>query len=95
MCPTINLGKRKNPDKTIALKRHQDIYQDKRWKRVRAAKFRNNPLCEDCLHETPARVTQTEEVHHNIDIDTAPEMAFDYDNLVSLCIEHHKLRHRK
>jgi 5-methylcytosine-specific restriction enzyme A len=91
--PTINLGRKKPRDRTVNIQNRQDIYQNKRWRKIRDAKLKNDPLCEDCLKED--RVTQTQEVHHHIPIDVNPDLAFEYDNLVSLCIEHHKLRHRK
>ena len=93
MTPTINLGQYKKRDRTINKQAAQAIYNTPRWKRLRAWKVQNNPLCEDCEHE--GRVTITEEVHHILDIDSRPDMAFDYDNLISLCIEHHKKRHQK
>ena len=91
--PTINLGRRKKRDFTFSKQRHQDIYNTPRWKRLRAAKVRNNPLCEDCERE--GRVTLTEEVHHIVGIEVNPDLAFDYDNLMSLCVHHHSLRDKK
>jgi len=91
--PTINLGKKKKRDRTFNKQKFQGIYQDKRWKRVRGRKFRANPLCEDCEREGVVR--QTEEVHHIRGVDDFPDEAFEIDNLMSLCVEHHKKRDRK
>ena len=56
---------------------------DGQWQKVRAMKFRTNPLCEWC--EAKGRVTAAEEIHHEIPIAEAPELRLDLDNLVSLC----------
>ncbi|PXY01408.1 hypothetical protein DF185_07950 [Marinifilum breve] len=75
---------------------HQKIYQDRRWKDLRALKYSDNPVCECCKRK------YTEHIHHiipfaqfiDLDYDKALEYAFDYDNLSSLCeachIEVHK-----
>jgi 5-methylcytosine-specific restriction endonuclease McrA len=97
--PHINLGRRKPRDRTINKGLYQDIYQDKRWKTIRQAKFEENPLCELC--EAAGRVTQTEEVHHKrpFQTGTTPEeieiLAFDWDNLQSLCTPCHKEEDKK
>ena len=91
--PTIFLGSPKKRDKTVNKQALQLIYQSRRWKRVRAIKIINNPLCEDCLLE--GKTIQVQEVHHIIPIEVRPDLAFDYDNLMSLCVEHHKKRDRK
>jgi len=93
--PTIELGRHKKRERTINKTMYQKVYQDKRWIRVRTLKFKNNPLCELCLLE--GRVTPTEEVHHIIPIDVYDldeELAFDIDNLQSLCVQCHKKVHQ-
>jgi len=65
---------------------------------LRSAKFRENPLCENCLAKNPSVVRQTQEVHHimPIDINNPDEaLIFDYDNLKSLCNECHSIIHGK
>ena len=96
--PTINLPKKKdNRIPTIRKGKYQDIYQDKRWKKLRAAKLRENPLCERC--ESKNTINPASEVHHKIPFDTGvtieqtEELAFDYDNLMSLCIPCHSEIH--
>ena len=91
---TINLGGKKKRDRTYNKTAYQKVYQDKRWKRLRKAKLRNNPLCEEC--EKEGRVSITEEIHHirTFDIDGNYErLAFDYDNLMCLCKECHYKKH--
>jgi len=93
--PTINRGTKKRRDRTIAKVSYQHIYQSKRWKRVRRAKVRANPLCEIC--EQIGITKQVEEVHHRVPFMTGTDeyevelLAFDFDNLQSLCIYHHKI----
>lgn len=98
--PSINRKIHKRPRiQTQKMARYQDIYQDKRWKRLRSWKVKNNPLCEVCLTLDPVKLTPVDEVHHIIawqSGSTALEqdaLAFDPDNLISLCIPHHKKRH--
>lgn len=54
------------------------FYASMRWREVRAAKLRANPLCE-CGCEWPAQ-----EVHHKLDRKLRPDLAFALDNLQSL-----------
>jgi len=95
--PTINLGKKKQRDRTFNKQAHQDIYQDKRWKRLVAVKKRLNPLCERC--EGLGVVTQMKEVHHIVpfesDFDRREELAFDIDNTMSVCTPCHKILDRE
>lgn len=97
--PTICLGKKKPRQRTLNKQLYQDIYQDPRWKRLRAAKFGVNPLCEKC--EEKGKVTLTQEVHHKIPFQTGKTqeeieaLAFDWDNLQSLCVPCHKEADRK
>ena len=73
------------------------FYHSKAWKAVReAAVSRDGGLCRDCLQKGLYR--PAEEVHHiepltpqNI---SDPRIALSLDNLVSLCRECHKARHR-
>jgi len=93
--PSINLGLKKQRDPTVNKKKYQFIYQDKRWRRIRNLKFKNDPLCERCLENN--RVHATEEIHHIIPFQTGKTeeevqfLAFNYDNLQSLCIDCHKI----
>ncbi|HLO59818.1 MAG TPA: HNH endonuclease signature motif containing protein [Bacteroidales bacterium] len=97
--PTINLGRKKPKPVTRNKAAYQDIYQDPRWKRLRAAKLRDNPICEIC--EQKGIVRQTEEIHHKKPFEISANreelerLAFDYDNLISLCIACHKSEHAR
>ena len=98
--PTIKLLKTKRDNvRTVRKGKYQDIYQDRRWKLLRAAKMRANPLCEVC--EMKDRVTPTKEVHHKIPFDTGTTqeeieyLAFNWNNLQSVCNPCHKDEHKK
>lgn len=99
--PTINRKINKPARVPTQMKAiYQDIYQDIRWKKLRRWKRQRNPLCEDCLALDPLVVTKMDEVHHIIPWQTGvtPEqqqdLAYDPDNIISLCIPHHKKRHQ-
>ena len=94
--PTINLGKRKRRDVTYNKKLFQTVYQDQRWRSLRLIKIHDNPLCEVCLKQ--GRVTIADEVHHIIPFFNGVEvlewLAYDYDNLLSVCCECHTRIHK-
>ena len=93
------LKRRRDSVRTVRKSEYQVIYQDKRWKRIVAAKKRANPLCERC--ESLYKVTPMSQVHHKKPFDTGvtPEeiesLAFDYDNTESLCEKCHEIRHKE
>jgi len=92
--PSINLLNRKKRDVTYNKAALQRFYQSRRWKRLRLRKLKDNPICE--VHALRGIVRQTEEIHHKIPIDINhpdEDLIFDYDNLISLCIECHKEVH--
>ncbi len=60
---------------------HKDIYNSKRWKRIRALKLRETPLCEYCPE---GRRMPATEVDHFKAISDGGE-PFDYNNLRSVC----------
>lgn len=59
------------------------------WKRCRALKLARDPLCEKCLRLGLARPEPASQVHHKIDRVDRPDLAYDLDNLESLCQTHH------
>ena len=69
------------------------IYNSARWRALRLAKLRDNPLCELCERKGITRLA--DDVHHIqsfMDVDDPDErrtLAFDIDNLMSLCDECH------
>src|SRR5688572_89294 len=63
------------------------IYTQRRWKKLSAAYRARNPFC-----ECGALV---EDVHHVIPILQAPELAYEWSNLVALCRDCHRAKHRR
>lgn len=73
------------------------IYNSERWKRLRAWKFANDPLCEECLIQN--NTVPAEDIHHIVsfmstdDLTQRNFLAYDYDNLQSLCKQCHAIIH--
>ena len=96
--PTIYRPKKKQTrPNTGKRKQRQAVYNTPRWKKLRAAKIMDNPLCEICERE--GRTTPAQHVHHIISFmdgftaDECDRLAYDYDNLMSLCVECHRKEH--
>ena len=76
-----------------------EIYQSREWRELRMAKYRANPLCEMC--EAEGKVVSAHAIHHRKPIETANtkeemrRLAFDWNNLVSLCRYHHAKVHKE
>lgn len=72
-------------------------YNTLRWRKLREAKLQDSPLCEICLEN--GKVTPATEVHHRMEISQAGsyleamDIAFDYNNLQSLCTQCHQDLH--
>jgi 5-methylcytosine-specific restriction protein A len=97
--PTIRLQKKKPREVTYNKRAYQWVYNTPQWRRLRAAKLREDPICEECAKHGLTSITQ--EIHHRIPFEimrTADEIeliAYDYDNLVSLCTPCHKEAHEE
>lgn len=95
--PTINKPKKTRKNENTLRRERMEIYNTARWRELRLAKLMRDPLCEMCLKE--GRVTPTEDVHHIVSFMTVYErdarlrLAFDYDNLMSLCKPCHQKIH--
>lgn len=98
--PTIYKSKKKqtrNDNQYDADRRK--IYNSERWRRLRAWKFACNPLCEMCLKED--KTVPAEDIHHIISFMSADDLqqrlylAYDFDNLTSLCKQCHQKLHNK
>lgn len=75
----------------------KQFYKSQAWRNVREMVMqRDHRLCVDCLME--GLYTPAEEVHHIIELTpeniSDPRIALDESNLVSLCKECHKRRHK-
>lgn len=64
-----------------------------RWQCVRMMKLKQSPLCEVC--EKNGRTTAAVQVHHRIDLCQRIDLAFDIDNLESVCTECHSIIHKQ
>lgn len=97
--PTLNQPKKRNK-RVYRVQKAAQFYNTTTWRKLREAHIMLHPICQKCC-KNPA-----EEVHHITPILTGEtdlemqELAFDGNNLMSLCRDcHHKiheeLRHRK
>ena len=94
--PTIYKPKPKKKATDAKRKERQNIYQSTRWQRLRALKIADQPLCEMCLKE--GRYKAAEDVHHIVSFvgksrNEQYRLAYDYDNLVTLCKQCHTRIH--
>jgi 5-methylcytosine-specific restriction endonuclease McrA len=75
----------------VDLRQAQQVRSSAKWKKVRWLKITMNPLCED-PHGFHARKGTTEtatQVHHIISAGSRPDLAFDAENLMSVCASCH------
>lgn len=76
---------------------YQRLINSYRWQLLRKKKFMANPICEECKEH--GRVTPAEEVHHVVPVETGKDeaemtrLAYDYNNLRSLCKACHARAH--
>ncbi len=98
--PTIyKPTKIKKRRKTETRAERMEIYATRRWRNLRRLKMISNPICEECLKV--GKVTPTEDVHHIISFMSVKDpyerrkLAYDYDNLESLCRACHNKKHRQ
>ena len=76
---------------------YQKLINNYKWQLLRRKKFLANPICEDCVKH--GRVTPTEEVHHVKPVESGRDevemtrLAYDYNNLRSLCKACHAAYH--
>ena len=85
----------------------QEIYNSREWKELRIQKLRANPLCEQCQKDGEAAgilggyIRSATCVHHIVPIETAKtkdemkRLAFDVNNLRSLCFACHARIHKE
>lgn len=75
------------------------IMSNRRWITLRAYKLAKTPLCERCTKEGRTRLAK--EVHHIIPVETEKSearmraLAYDYNNLMSLCESCHHDIHKE
>lgn len=96
--PTIKkLHKRTSRNDSYYDVERRKIYNSRRWQHLRRLKFINNPLCELCAEK--GLITPAEDIHHVISFMSTEDpvrrrwLAYDYDNLMSLCKKCHQNIH--
>lgn len=94
--PTLNKPKRKTSNKNPIIK---GIYNNTNWVKLRKAYLMEHPLCENCLKQGLTEVAV--EVHHltpiskGQDVLAMKDLAYNYNNLMSLCSKCHHDIHNK
>lgn len=94
--PWIDKPKRKN-NNSGKYKNRQEVYNTTLWRRMRMSKLMEQPLCEVCL--MMGKTTLAEHIHHiksfvnATNIYERDELAFSYENLMSVCHECHNNLH--
>lgn len=83
-------------DESQRRKERHEVYDTRRWRKLRMSKLMAQPLCEDCLSR--GKITPATQVHHvdsfmNYEGDKRLQKAYDYNNLMSLCVECHERMH--
>lgn len=61
----------------------KNFYQSDQWRKLRAVKLSNDPLCQHC--EKRGYFVEANEVDHITPIADDKTLILDYDNLQSLC----------
>lgn len=64
----------------------REIRSSGRWNRLRRVKLNMHPLCQhpDCSPRQPAT-----QVHHIQPVESYPQLAYNLDNLASICVACH------
>lgn len=83
------LGKRfRNPEE---MNQYKSYGSGVRWRKLRLVKLHKNPICENPF-SIPDHLEAGQEVHHLKPVRQHPELAFDLQNLQTLCIPcHHRI----
>ena len=88
--------KREYIDYNKKREKRQSVYNTGLWRDMRLAKLMQYPKCQIC--EIEGRITLADEVHHALSFLDVPEdqmlaVAYDADNLVSVCKRCHSRCH--
>src|SRR4051812_15978230 len=85
--------KRETYDRYARDRESYEFYKSPAWRRLRAMKIRQSPLCERCLKS--GRYVNAAIVHHVIELRADWSLAFEWDNLESLCSPCHTSHHKR
>lgn len=69
---------------------HGWLYNTTRWRKLSRLKRMEQPLCEECLLYDVIKPADL--VDHVKEVEDHPDLAFDYDNLRSLCLSCHNTK---
>ena len=86
----------KQKSRTFNRQDRQKIYQSAKWKKLRLAKLMADPLCELCLQNN--KIVPAVDIHHkdsflNYTGNKRLDVAYNYNNLLSVCKECHSQLH--
>lgn len=77
---------------TMTKDEKEKFYNSSRWRRKQKAILkRDHYQCQLCKRY--GRITEAKIVHHKLELDEYPELAFDDSNLVSVCMKCHNKLH--
>jgi 5-methylcytosine-specific restriction endonuclease McrA len=65
------------------------IYESSRWRKLRRLKLKESPLCALCPPDFKKPAT---DVDHILPVKERPDLAWEWDNLQSLCHECHSMK---
>ena len=96
--PTIFKPKKTTAKRTDSYHANRrKIYQSQRWRVLRLKKLSDSPLCEICREK--GIIKPAVDIHHIVSFMTAIDdigmksLAYDYNNLMSVCKECHQFIH--
>lgn len=89
--PYLNKNKKKDNISSIKRNIRQKVYNSTLWKKLRMAHLIEFPLCEECLKEKI--IEPAIDVHHIISFVDNINLAYDTNNLMSLCKKCHQKKH--
>ncbi len=93
-CPKCKKVSNKTYDTTMRAKDRAKIYNSKKWKKVRErVLIRDNLMCKICRDNKLSTIAV--EVHHIQYLEHREDLAYDMDNLISICRKCHMEIHAK
>lgn len=96
--PRIYKIKKSPRRKTDRSRERHAIYDTRRWRNLVRIKLMDSPLCELCQKKGVIR--PAENIHHIVSFMSTDDpiersrLAYDYSNLMSLCVECHSEIHK-
>lgn len=97
--PTLSKKKKMQKNLTFNETERKEIYATTKWRKLRLSYLMDHPLCERCQKEN--RIVPAVDIHHIISFMTTSNkldrmaLAFNPDNLESLCKQCHQKEHSK